>query len=50
LARTLISIAQNGADIFYTGQIADNMASSAQFAINNPELLTSLDIADTDFN
>jgi gamma-glutamyltranspeptidase/glutathione hydrolase len=46
LARTLTSIAQNGADIFYTGQIADNMASSAQFAIINPGLLTLQDIAE----
>lgn len=46
LARTLTSIAQNGADIFYTGKIADNIASSAQFAIINPGLLTSQDIAE----
>jgi gamma-glutamyltranspeptidase/glutathione hydrolase len=45
LARTLSSIAQNGADIFYNGAIADNIASSAKFSIINPGLLTSKDIA-----
>jgi gamma-glutamyltranspeptidase/glutathione hydrolase len=46
LARTLRSIAKNGADSFYNGKIADNIASSAQFAIINPGLLTSQDIAE----
>ena len=46
LGRTLTSIAENGADVFYKGKIADNIASSAQFAIINPGLLTSKDIAE----
>lgn len=46
LARTLTSIAINGADSFYQGQIANNIARSAQFSIINPGLLTSQDIAD----
>jgi gamma-glutamyltranspeptidase/glutathione hydrolase len=46
LSRTLSSIAQNGADVFYNGEIANNMAKAAQFSIINPGLLTSQDIAD----
>jgi gamma-glutamyltranspeptidase/glutathione hydrolase len=46
LARTLSSIARNGADSFYNGQIAENIARSAQFSIINPGLITSKDIAE----
>ncbi|MFT6988254.1 MAG: gamma-glutamyltranspeptidase/glutathione hydrolase [Paraglaciecola sp.] len=46
LARTLTSLALNGADSFYNGKIADNIASATQFAIINPGLLTSQDIAE----
>ena len=46
LAITLTSIAQNGADVFYNGKIADNIASSAQFSIINPGLLTAQDISE----
>lgn len=46
LGRTLSSIAKNGADSFYKGKIADNIAKSAQFAIINPGLLTSKDMAE----
>lgn len=46
LARTLTSIAQNGADSFYTGKIAGNIARAIQFSIINPGLLTSQDIAE----
>lgn len=46
LARTLSSIAQEGADSFYTGKIAENIARAAQFAIINPGLLTTQDIAE----
>ena len=46
LGRTLNSIAKNGADSFYTGKIAHNIATAAQFTIINPGLLTSQDIAE----
>lgn len=46
LARTLTTIAENGADSFYKGKIADNIARAAQFSIINPGLLTAQDIED----
>lgn len=46
LARTLSTIAKEGVDSFYTGKIADDIASAAQFSIINPGLLTSQDIAE----
>jgi gamma-glutamyltranspeptidase/glutathione hydrolase len=39
-------IAENGVDIFYDRKIAENIASSAQYSIINPGLLTSQDIAE----
>jgi gamma-glutamyltranspeptidase/glutathione hydrolase len=46
LARTLTTIAENGADSFYSGKIAGNIARAAQFSIINPGLLTAQDIED----
>tara|TARA_R110002153_G_scaffold99102_5_gene234397 strand:- start:15656 stop:17401 length:1746 start_codon:yes stop_codon:yes gene_type:complete len=46
LAKTLTTIAQNGADSFYKGKIAENIARAAQFSIINPGLITSQDIAE----
>lgn len=46
LARTLMHIAQTGADGFYQGDLAKNMAKAVQFAIINPGKLTAEDFAD----
>jgi gamma-glutamyltranspeptidase/glutathione hydrolase len=46
LARTFTTIAKDGAESFYNGKLAENIAGAAQFSIINPGLLTSQDIAE----
>lgn len=46
LARTLREIAEGGADVFYTGRIARNIAEKVARHPTNPGLLTARDIAD----
>ena len=46
LARTLREIADGGADVFYTGRIARNIAGKVARHPTNPGLLTAQDIAD----
>lgn len=46
LAKTLTTIAQQGANSFYQGSIASNIAKAAQFSIINPGKITAQDIAD----
>ncbi|MRV74153.1 gamma-glutamyltransferase [Duganella sp. FT92W] len=45
LARTLKEIAEGGADAFYTGRIARDIAAKVQSHPTNPGLLTAQDIA-----
>ncbi|GAB5379033.1 MAG: gamma-glutamyltransferase [Aliiglaciecola sp.] len=44
LARVLRNIAQQGADYFYQGELAEKIAKTAQLATINPGLLTKEDI------
>ena len=46
LARTLKEIAQGGADVFYKGHIARDIAAKVKGHPTNPGLLTAKDIAD----
>ena len=46
LAKTLTTIAEQGADSFYHGELAEKMASAAQFSIINPGVLAAEDFAD----
>jgi gamma-glutamyltranspeptidase/glutathione hydrolase len=46
LAATLREIAEGGADAFYTGHIAHDIAAKVAFHPTNPGLLTARDIAD----
>jgi gamma-glutamyltranspeptidase / glutathione hydrolase len=46
LARTLMHIAQAGADGFYQGDLAQNMAKEVQFTTINPGVITADDFAD----
>ena len=46
LARTFMHIAQNGADGFYQGELAVNMAKAVQFTTINPGLLAADDFAE----
>ena len=46
LARTLMTIASEGADSFYQGDLAKKMASAAQFTITNPGVLSEEDFAE----
>ncbi|WJG07773.1 gamma-glutamyltransferase [Aliiglaciecola sp. LCG003] len=46
LARTLRSIAEQGADYFYTGELADKVVNAVQMATINPGLLSKEDIKD----
>ena len=46
LARTLTTIANEGADSFYKGELATKMASAAQFSTINPGVLSAEDFAD----
>ena len=45
LAATLRTIAKDGADAFYTGPIADDIAAAVRGHIGNPGVLTPADIA-----
>jgi gamma-glutamyltranspeptidase/glutathione hydrolase len=45
LARTLTTIASKGVSSFYSGKIASNMASAAQYSIINPGFLKEKDIS-----
>ena len=45
LARTLMTIANEGADSFYLGDLAKKMAGAVQFTITNPGILTEQDFA-----
>ncbi len=46
LARTLTEIAEGGAEAFYTGRIAHDIAAKVRSHPTNPGLLTARDIAD----
>lgn len=46
LARTLMSISEGGADVFYNGTLANKIAKAVQFTTINPGVLTEEDMAD----